>query len=139
MREDSTLTRIQEEHREWVEKNFPGESIEQRTLGVCEEAGELAHHVLKMQQKIRGSKLYHLGEAVDAIGDLCIFALGVCDYLEVDLQEVIENTWEDVKKRNWIEDPDTGQPVRVPNYEETSAELPGGPESATEHNHPGYP
>lgn len=106
--EHTTLTRIQEEHKEWVDRNFPGESLEQRTLGVCEEAGELAHHVLKMQQKIRGEKEYHIGEAIDAIGDICIFAMGVCDVLEVDFGEVIETTWERVKKRDWVADPSAG-------------------------------
>lgn len=99
------LTALQTEHRKWVEHNFPGESLEQRTLGVCEEAGELAHAVLKMKQGIRGDTEKHELDAQDALGDLFIFAMGVADELRVDLGTVILETWERVKTRDWQADP----------------------------------
>jgi NTP pyrophosphatase (non-canonical NTP hydrolase) len=99
---------MQREHREWVDKNFPGETLERATLGVCEESGELAHAVLKMQQGIRGTEAEHKFNAIDSVADMIIFGLSVCDHLEVDLEDVLAITWDKVKKRDWKKDPVAG-------------------------------
>jgi hypothetical protein len=69
-----------QERNEWVAHNFPnptmpnpGESI----LGVMEEIGELTHAHLKQLQGIRGTDEEHEHNAIDAIGDITVYLLGV--------------------------------------------------------------
>lgn len=102
------LIRIQAEHRRWVDRNFPNESLSQATLGVAEESGELAHAVLKMEQGIRGTEAEHRAEAKDAIGDICIYAMSVCDHLGLNFEECINTTWQEVAARDWQANPDDG-------------------------------
>lgn len=102
------LIHMQKDHREWVNRNFPGETLEQATLGVCEESGELAHAILKRQQGIRGTEAEHRFAAIDAVADMIIFSLSVCDHLEVRLEDVLAVTWSEVRKRDWKKDPVAG-------------------------------
>lgn len=100
------LRAIQQEHREWADRNFPNENLEQATLGAAEEIGELCHAVLKRVQGIRGyddDEKFQL-EAGDAIGDCIIFLLSVCDHSKLDLAEVIKATWGRVRMRDWNAD-----------------------------------
>jgi hypothetical protein len=59
---------------EWSHRNF-GEK-QNPYLGLVEELGELAHCLLKREQGIRGydNPSYFIGEYMDAIGDMCIYA-----------------------------------------------------------------
>lgn len=68
------------ERDEWINHNFPGDSLRHSVMGMIEEAGELTHHYLKMEQRVRGREKYHLSEIRDAIGDITIFSLGVFSY-----------------------------------------------------------
>jgi NTP pyrophosphatase (non-canonical NTP hydrolase) len=68
------LTQLQKEHQKWVERNFPAETLEDAVLGMFEEVGEIAHHVLKMKQGIRGDEAMHKREILDGIADTVIFA-----------------------------------------------------------------
>lgn len=104
------LSRLQEEAREWRHRVFPEESrtAPLQALGVCEEAGELAHAVLKMEQGIRGNRIKHLDEAADAVGDTVIFLTGVCDSLGLDLDTCVTNAWNEVKLRDWAANKETG-------------------------------
>lgn len=98
----SALRRIQLEHAEWAERNFGDtQNLTNSALGVCEEAGELAHAVLKINQSIRGSREEHREAAADALGDIFIFACGVATALGLDLEECIVRTWDQVSQRDW--------------------------------------
>lgn len=78
-----TLTELQKRHKEWEDRNFPNpdpvDSLRNGLLGMQEELGELAHSHLKMKQGIRGTKEEHLAGIKDAIADVTIYALGVCN------------------------------------------------------------
>jgi len=104
------LDRIQREHREWVDRNFPEETLSQAIHGVAEEAGELSHHHLKREQEIRTEE-DHVTEMIDAVGDNVIYLLSVCDHLGVQLSDVIVATWTTVGKRDWVAHPERGVPV----------------------------
>jgi NTP pyrophosphatase (non-canonical NTP hydrolase) len=65
-------------HAVWINHNFPTTTPWEQVTGVMEEAGELAHAILKRQQGIRGTKEALEAEMQDAIGDLLIYSNGVC-------------------------------------------------------------
>lgn len=93
----------------WRAKNFPEarDGIRQ-ALGVCEEAGEIAHHVLKLDQGIRGNE-GHVAEIADGIGDVVIYLTGLADYYGLDVQNCVMDAWAQVKNRDWIKNPETGE------------------------------
>jgi NTP pyrophosphatase (non-canonical NTP hydrolase) len=99
------LDRLQSEVNEWASRNF-GTSRDPKdpVLGVAEETGELCHAILKMSQRIRGTKQEHEGEAIDAIGDIIIYLADTCNLYGWSLQSCLEATWAHVKKRDWTKD-----------------------------------
>jgi NTP pyrophosphatase (non-canonical NTP hydrolase) len=105
------LRQLQEEQKEWVEYNFlhGRKNDSSRPLfGVMEELGELSHAHLKQMQNIRGTVEEHELAAKDAIGDLMIFLADYCTSRDFDLQQIVEETWNEVKKRNWVKYPKDG-------------------------------
>lgn len=102
---------LQREAGKWREANFAPEKRDavRETLGVCEEAGELAHAVLKMDQGIRGDTEKHMLDAEDAIGDIVIYLTGVCDELQLHLHACVAEAWDRVQQRDWIKNPETGE------------------------------
>jgi NTP pyrophosphatase (non-canonical NTP hydrolase) len=107
------LREIQSEAREWSQRNFGNQPSYHLLLGVLEELGELAHAHLKQSQGIRTNEDHLEGEK-DAIGDLVIYLINYCTTRGWDLQEIVEQTWESVKKRDWIRYPERGIPPQSP-------------------------
>lgn len=111
------LKKFQDEVGVWTEHNF-GVNREghQPVLGVCEEAGELAHARLKLEQGIRGTKEEHLSDMMDAIGDIVVFLADVCNLHNFDLEEIVDETWVKVQQRDWKVDSEKGvkesKPIR---------------------------
>ena len=101
--------KLQSDHLEWATKNFPKADPAQVVLGVCEEAGELAHAQLKLMQGIRGDKLCHQLEMRDAIADIVLYLLHLCDFQGWDFERVVNSTWQIVKQRNWVLFPTDGR------------------------------
>jgi len=100
----------QQEIHEWSLKNFPEQTATQSLLGVVEEVGELAHHVLKKQQNITQHE-DHDCEIKDAIGDIVIFLSEFCSRSGIDLEECVEEVWGRVQKRTrkgWGDDREPG-------------------------------
>ena len=104
-----SLRVMQAEVRMWTDKNFGDarglDAVVNPTLGVSEEVGELCHSILKLRQQIRGNEK-HLDKAQDAIGDTTIYLLDICNRMGWDLETILVNTWEEVKKRDWRNNPD---------------------------------
>lgn len=101
---------VQGESREWRAEAYPEtRNIELQALGVCEEAGELAHAVLKYKQGIRGyDRTKTREEVADAIGDIFIYACGVADELDINVVGAIVDAWRHVKERNITQGSDAG-------------------------------
>jgi NTP pyrophosphatase (non-canonical NTP hydrolase) len=97
---------MQQERNEWVARNFPGDGIEDSIFGAVEEIGELAHHYLKSKQGIRGDGEMHRAEMLDAVADTVIFLAGVCTHLGADYGALVQKTWDKVKQRDWVADPE---------------------------------
>ena len=83
------LTRLQAEHKEWQERNFPDQKDHQPLLGILEELGEICHAHLKAEQGIRGSESLHFEEKKDAIGDVMIYLANYCNRFGINLQTTV--------------------------------------------------
>lgn len=79
------MQQLQLEHREWVNKKYPGQQPKIPAVGCLEEAGELVHALLKIEQvETWGENARHkLAELrvklTDAIGDCGIYACSLCN------------------------------------------------------------
>lgn len=99
-----TLRRVQAEAVPWVKHNFGDRPSWQPLLGAQEELGELAHAHLKEIQGIRTDE-DHEAKAKDAVADIIIF---LCDYASArgwDITDILGDTWEQVKQRDWKKNP----------------------------------
>lgn len=112
---ESNLDSTQVALAAWQGTKFGAPPIEQMALGVSEELGELAeafggmtwsvgrlaHAVLKHRQKTRGGGDIEVlrARAVDALGDMLVFAASVATILRVDLLTVYRRTAEEVMAR----------------------------------------
>ena len=94
------LNEIQTEHWKWCQHNFPDAPAYHSLLGAIEELGELCHHHLKAEQGIRNNENHNLSKQ-DAIGDVIIYLFHYCSVHGWRLEEIVEKTWEEVKKRDW--------------------------------------
>lgn len=118
-----TLPVLQEELAIWAHHNFKGKPAWQPFVGCVEEAaellpflgvihrlGRLGHAYLKTEQGIRGDAAAHDAKARDAVGDLLIFLADFCNKRGWDMQTILEATWTDVRRRDWIKYSLTGLP-----------------------------
>jgi len=102
------LKKLQQEQKIWADYNFPNKQSWHPLMGAVEELGELAHAHLKTDQGIRTNKpLEEL--AKNAIGDIIIYLVGYCSQMGFDLESIVEETWQEVKQRDWIKYPMNGK------------------------------
>ena len=101
------LSELQRSHKRWLAHNFPNQKPHDALLGLAEEVGELAHAHLKTEQGIRGyDEVKYRAEAGDAIGDIVIYLASYCNTNRFNLATEVSRAWEQVKKRDWREDPE---------------------------------
>ena len=83
------LANIQSAVSTWSHHNFRSRLPYGRNsaLGLIEEAGELAHAVLKARQGIRGTPIEHLHAQRDAIGDIMIYLCDTASDVGVELKD----------------------------------------------------
>jgi NTP pyrophosphatase (non-canonical NTP hydrolase) len=103
-----SLERIQHDHFRWIQHNFPTETRWQAFAGMAEELGEIAHHLLKREQGIRGEGVDHDAEIRDGCADLVIFMMTLADNEGFVLLEAINEAWDQVRQRDWIKYPQNG-------------------------------
>jgi len=96
-----TLRELQEQQRPWVLHNFPGRQAYYPLLGAMEELGELAHAHLKALQGIRGSEAEYALAARDAVGDIVIFLSDYCTARGWDFEDILDQTWAVVQRRDF--------------------------------------
>ena len=103
-----TLREIQTEQAAWLKHNFPefdSQKSYQALLGVVEEVGELSHAHLKRELNIRGTAEELDEKGKDAIGDIIIFLLAYCSAKSWDCEEIVNEVWSRVGKRDFVSDP----------------------------------
>lgn len=104
------LKQIQKEQHAWSIHNFGFRDPVEPLLGVQEEVGELSHAHLKFLQKIRNStRDVFEAKAKDAIGDIIIFLMDYCSAHGWDLEDIVSDTWDTVKVRDWKQFPKNGK------------------------------
>lgn len=101
------LKKLQEEHKPWSDYNFGEQPAWVSLMGVVEEVGELCHSELKTYQNIRNNE-NHKEKAKDAVADIVIFLANYCNVKGFDFEQIVKQTWEQVKQRDWKKHPDTG-------------------------------
>lgn len=94
----SEIESYQKRVGEWMGRVIPDTTADQRALIVCEEAGELAHAILKRSQKMLSPEKAK-PMIKDALGDIFFTLCGVAHAEGYDLEEIIANVVEDVTAR----------------------------------------
>jgi NTP pyrophosphatase (non-canonical NTP hydrolase) len=79
----------------------PDKQLLRVTLGVSEEAGDLAHVVLNRSQGLRGSEAAHVEAARDALGDIAIYSMQLASLLGLDWLACVERKVRMALKRRW--------------------------------------
>lgn len=103
------LNQYQQEVHEWATRNFGSNpSYHHPLMGVVEEIGELHHALLKQEQGIRGTWQENEVKAKDAVGDLMVYLFNLCQLRGWSLSEILNETWEQVRLRDWTKNKDTG-------------------------------
>lgn len=80
------LAAIQADHSTWVDRKYPGQRPEVPAAGMVEEAGELLHALLKLEQtRIWGEDPRYgdlAADLEDAIGDCAIYMVSYCNAMQ---------------------------------------------------------
>jgi NTP pyrophosphatase (non-canonical NTP hydrolase) len=103
------VRQIQKEQEAWSNYNFGKSDPTHSLLGISEEVGELAHAHLKKLQGIRLTPEQYEVKAKDAIGDIVIYLMDYCTLNGWDFTQVVQDTWANVKTRNWKKFPKNGR------------------------------
>ncbi len=101
---------LQVELARWQSRNFGGATNYQMLAGVTEEVGELAHAILKHEQRIRGMDDMQAFRAAagDAVADATVYLIQLCTLLRLDFATLVQKTAEQVMKREWTKNRATG-------------------------------
>ena len=109
------LKQLQSALFEWCGKNFLTGDLQKdklsEALGIAEEAGEIAHFVLKDVQNIREGidKQKVKEEIADGVSDFLIFAMNLCSLYDICIEDAISKTAEKVLKRDWNANRENGE------------------------------
>lgn len=103
------LKTLQSEVAEWSNYNFRSSNTDGDVLssatGVAEETGEMMRCVRKAYQGIRGTKEEWYKEAEKEAADIVISLCDLCAKMEIDLDAALQERWLNVKKRDWVKNP----------------------------------
>lgn len=102
------MKELQKQIAKWAESWGRKADTRNLALGVCEEAGELAHCVLKREQGLRGMDKpeVFVPAAQDAVGDCLVYLAEVCTAEGWDMETIFIDTVESVTKREWKKHPE---------------------------------
>jgi NTP pyrophosphatase (non-canonical NTP hydrolase) len=81
-----------------VKRGFNVTDVGKEIILMTEELGELAKAYKKSNKKT-AREINNKDEIIDAIGDLMIYCLGLCEMLGVNSEEVLKKIVENNKKR----------------------------------------
>ena len=72
--------------------------------------GKLAHHQLKYDQNIRKGE--HHESQLLTLMKMVLYRLDEsCEFMNVELTEVVQSVWDQVRQRSWVENPDNAHEV----------------------------
>jgi NTP pyrophosphatase (non-canonical NTP hydrolase) len=87
------LREYQERVGIWLDANLPDTSVPLQALALCEEAGEAARAIVKMELGIRGTREQWMKELEDEVGGVFAALLCLCHKTGIDLQDAVEVQW----------------------------------------------
>jgi NTP pyrophosphatase (non-canonical NTP hydrolase) len=94
------LKKLQEDiYQNKVDKGFNVTDVGKEIVLMTEELGELARAYKKSDHK-DAKEISNKEEIIDAVGDLMVYCLGLCEMLGLDSEEVIKNIVEQNKNRS---------------------------------------
>ncbi|MEK6860561.1 MAG: hypothetical protein AABY07_01195 [Nanoarchaeota archaeon] len=96
---------------EWQERNFPNTDATEQLLGVMEEVGELTHAHLKGLQKIRHTPQEIREKKIDSVGDILVYLANYCSREDLVMEKCWDAAIEEIKKRDWINNPLSGKSI----------------------------
>ena len=86
-------------------------------LRLAGDVGQIAHHILKIEQGIRDRQIKRseqrfnelkkesteelIAKEKDSIGDIQVFLLNFCSGRNYNGMDLLNETWKEVKKRDW--------------------------------------
>jgi NTP pyrophosphatase (non-canonical NTP hydrolase) len=79
-----------DEYSEWVERKIitsPEDRLTENTLGLCEEAGEVAG---KIKKRIRDNKKVSPEDILAELGDVLFYTTAIANYYEFNLTDIIK-------------------------------------------------
>lgn len=85
-------------YRNKVNRNFNVTDVGKEIVLMVEELGELAR-AYKNSDKLPAPDINHKDEMVDAIGDLMVYSLGLCEMLDADSEKMLRSIVEQNKTR----------------------------------------
>lgn len=98
---------LQKDMHHWSNHNFGDQPALHPIMGLFEEMGEFAHAWLKNEQGIRVNE-DHEANMKDALGDWMVFANDVCSRMGWSFGDILIDTWEQVRKRDWKKNKEDG-------------------------------
>lgn len=94
------LVEVQKEiYANKVRRNFNVTDVGKEIVLMVEELGELAR-AYKNSDKLPAREISHREEIVDAVGDLMVYCLGLCEMLGVDSEEVLKTIVQNNRSRS---------------------------------------
>lgn len=94
------LSELQKEiYQNKVNRGFNITDLGKEIILMTEELGELARAYKKSNKKAV-QEINKKDEIIDAIGDLMVYCLGLCEMLGVDSKKILEKIVENNKNRN---------------------------------------
>jgi NTP pyrophosphatase (non-canonical NTP hydrolase) len=96
---------MQENVGRWAIHNFPEASKLNSVASVSEEAGELLRAIRKQEQGIRGTYAEWEAELRKEHGDVLIALFQSAYACDIDLLEVFQERWAEVRQRDFRKDP----------------------------------
>ena len=94
-----SLQKLQKEiYQNKVEKGFNVTDVGKEIVFMTEELGELARAYKKSDHK-EAREISNKEEIIDAVGDIMVYCLGLCEMLGVDSEEVLQDIIEQNKHR----------------------------------------
>ncbi|MBN2394801.1 MAG: hypothetical protein JXR84_28985 [Anaerolineae bacterium] len=87
-----------------INRDFNVTDVGKEIVLMVEELGELAH-AYKNSNKRSAADISHKEEMVDAVGDLMVYCLGLCEMFEVNSEAVLQTIVENNRTRThtgWV-------------------------------------
>ena len=94
---------FQNKVRNFTGEKFPSAPSYLALIKTFEESGELAGHFVKrIEHRVGSPEIDHQKGIEDAVGDIIISLCTFCCRENLDMNKIVEDTWDEVSKRTYI-------------------------------------